>query len=159
MNALELLHRQHEELRFALRKLRELRNLEARRRTVAGIARLLRAHATLEEEQLYPSFESDEETADLVDVAFRDHEHLGEVLGELERCRPDDPAVPGILNELEELLEEHFDTEENRLFPLAAESWPALRLLEVGRAMAARFAELTASAERPALDPDQVPEV
>ena len=80
MNALEFLRKQHEEIRVFCAKLRELRGVEARRRTVTGLARLVRAHASLEEEYLYPKLENEADVADLVDGAYRDHEHLDEVV-------------------------------------------------------------------------------
>ena len=158
MSALDFLRKQHEEIRVFYAKLRELHNVEARRRTVSGLARLVRSHASLEEEYLYPKLESEAEVADLLDGAFRDHEHLDEVVADLESCPPDDPALVGIVEELEELFEEHVAMEEGRLFAWIDTSWSAAQLGQLGSAMQARFAELTQSAERPAIDPDQLPE-
>ena len=158
MNALDFLRKQHEDIRVYCAKLRELKNLEARRRTVSGLARLLRGHASLEEEYVYPKLENEAELGDLVDGAFRDHEHLDEVLTELESCPPDDPAVVGIVDELEELFGEHVTLEESRIFGWLSDAWTGGQLSELGRTLQARFAELTQSAERPALDPDQLPE-
>jgi hemerythrin superfamily protein len=158
MNALEFLRKQHEEIRMFCAKLRELRNVEARRRTVSGLARLVRSHASLEEEYLYPKLENEPEIGELVDGAYRDHEHLDEVVADLESCAPDDPALAGIVEELEELFEEHVAVEEGRLFAWIEPAWAATVLGELGTAMQARFAELTQSAERPAIDPDQLPE-
>ena len=151
MNALEFLRKQHEEIRVFCAKLRELRGVEARRRTVTGLARLVRAHASLEEEYLYPKLENEADVADLVDGAYRDHEHLDEVVTDLESCPPDDPALVGI-------VEEHVSVEEGRLLAWINTAWTAAQLGELGRAMQARFAELTQSAERPAIDPSQLPE-
>jgi len=158
MSAIDFIRRQHDDIRMYLAKLRELRGLEARRRTVSGLVRLARSHASIEEEFLYAKLDGDAELADVVDAAFRDHEHLEEALGELERCAPDDEAVLGIVDELEEILDEHLAAEEQRLLERLAERWPAGELVDLGQQMRARFAELTASAERPAIDPDQLPE-
>jgi hypothetical protein len=158
MSAIDFIRRQHDDIRMYLAKLRELRGLEARRRTVGGLVRLARSHASIEEEFLYAKLDGDAELADVVDAAFRDHEHLEEALGELERCAPDDEALLGIVDELEEILDEHLAAEEQRLLERLAERWSAGELVELGRQMRARFAELTASAERPAIDPDQLPE-
>ena len=158
MNAVEYLLGQHEEIRVFCEKLRQLRNVEARRRTVSGLARLIRSHASIEEEYLYPKLESDDELADLVDGAYRHHEHLEEILVDLEHCPPEDDALVAIVDELEELFEEHVTVEEERLFSWAEKSFTAAALADLGASMRARFAELTQSAERPAIDPDQLPE-
>ena len=158
MSALDLLRRQHEEIQVFCAKLRELRGTEARRRTVAGLARLVRSHASLEEEFVYPKLEGQDETAPLADSAFRDHETFDEVLVELEACPPEDEALLGIIDELEELFGDHLVLEEERIFVWLEETLAAAQLAELGRAMAARFAELTQTAERPAIGRDQLPE-
>jgi len=158
MSAIDFIRRQHDDIRMYLAKLRELRGLEARRRTVSGLLRMARSHASIEEEFVYPKLEADETLADLVDAAYRDHEHLDEALGELEGCAPDDEALLGIVDEIEEILDEHLGVEEERLLVRLADRWPEGELVELGRQMRARFAELTSSAERPAIDPDQLPE-
>ena len=158
MNAVEFLLKQHEEIRVFCEKLRQLHNVEARRRTVSGLARFLRSHASVEEEYLYPKLEAVDELADLVDGAYRHHEHLEEILVDLEHCPPEDDGLVAIVDELEELFEEHVTVEEERLFAWVEKSFTAAGLAELGASMRARFAELTQSAERPAIDPDQLPE-
>ena len=158
MSAIDFIRRQHDDIRMYLAKLRELRGLEARRRTVSGLLRMARSHASIEEEFLYAKLEGDDALADAVDAAYRDHEHLEEALVELERCAPDDEALLGIVDEIDEILDEHLATEEDQLLERLAARWSAGELVELGRQMRARFAELTASAERPAIDPDQLPE-
>ncbi len=160
MTVEDLLRGQHREMEELVRRARALGSSSGRLRARDELAKLLRAHSSLEEEELYPKLEGIDETADWADASFRAHELIKEVLLELDGCAPDEAEYLGILDELEELLDEHFGFEEKRVLPWLVAEWPEEQREALGAEMAARFDELRTSGTRPVveLDPDQLPE-
>jgi hemerythrin HHE cation binding domain-containing protein len=156
----ELLRAQHEEIKDSFRRARALGSIPGRLRARDELATFLRAHTAVEEEQLYPKLEGLEETADWADVSYRAHELIREVLLELDACSPDDIEYAGIVDELEEIVEEHVGFEERRILGWVAGAWPEDRRAQLGAEMAARFEELRTSGARPVveIDRDQLPE-
>ncbi len=156
----ELLRAQHGEIRDSFRRARALGSSAGRLRARDDLARLLRAHAAVEEEQLYPKLEGGEDTADWADASYRAHELIRDVLLELDACPPDDIEYAGIVDELEEIVDEHVGFEERRILAWLARAWPTDRREQLGTEMAARFEELCTSGARPVveIDRDQLPE-
>jgi uncharacterized membrane protein YgcG len=145
MDALELLRRQHGEVIELFGRLRaatEDGSSPGRIRDELILA--LRAHAQLEEQLFYPRFEGLDETADLVQEAFHEHEEIEDVLAELAGCALDDDEFPAIVAELEGMVIQHLGDEEDALFPEVAEAMSEEALGGLGREMEARYRAIRA---------------
>ncbi len=136
-NALQLLRRQHAHARRLLSEARRARGSEAADTRLRLIV-FLRAHTSLEDEHIFAKLEGDDEVASLVEDGYREHELLAELLVELERMSSEDPQVPALLDELEEILDGHTAIEEGKLFPYIERVWPGSLIDEVGRRIAGR---------------------
>lgn len=155
-----VLERHHAAIRGLVLRTRSFDGLEARQHSRDELVRLLLAHCSIEEEYLYAKLEENEDTVDWAESAFFAHEQLREILEELSSCAPGEPEFEPILDELDELLEEHLLLEEQRVIPWLTDHWPKERLAELADQMAARATELENSDLRPvqSIEPTSFPE-
>jgi len=98
----------------------------------------------IEEESIYPRFEDREETEELIDAAFSDHDELKEVLSDFERSDADDPEFDSLLAEIEDDLDAHASEEEDELLPRIESAWTPEQLEQVGQDLQARYDTLMA---------------
>lgn len=126
MNALDLVRKDHRELRALL---------DGAERRPAALERLrgeLEVHMRVEEEFLYPALEKSE---DLVREALEQHEIIDEIL---RRMDPASNEFEARLRELRKALEEHWKTEEGDVFEEIGANMAPERLEELGEEMESR---------------------
>ncbi|MFF3286987.1 hemerythrin domain-containing protein [Streptomyces sp. NPDC003023] len=107
---------------------------DSRRRELADeLTKELVRHSVAEEEHLYPAvrrFVDDGD--DLADEETADHAEVERMLKELEGCQADDPRFDTLVSQLKVKVTAHVADEENRLFPLLAESCSPELLMDLG---------------------------
>ena len=91
-----------------------------------NICNMLRVHAQIEEEILYPAakeaLSEDEEEAELVSEAEVEHASAKELIAKIEGMTPDHEAFKATVKVLGEYVKHHVKEEENELFPALKES-------------------------------------
>jgi hemerythrin superfamily protein len=109
-----------------------------------NICNMLRVHAQIEEEILYPAakeaLSEDEEEAELVSEAEVEHASAKELIAKIEGMTPDHEAFKATVKVLGEYVKHHVKEEENELFPALKES--ELDLKAIGARLAERKYEL-----------------
>ena len=139
MKATDYLRQQHDEARTLIARLMDLDDTSQRETLRAELVRALRGHMIIEEEAIYPRFEDREETEELIESAFGDHDELKEVLTDFERCDADDPEFDSLLAELEDDVEAHVSEEEDELLPRIESAWSEEELESVGQELQSRY--------------------
>jgi hemerythrin superfamily protein len=106
---------------------------------VEQISQELTVHSQLEEEIFYPALSQIGNGA--IAEALDEHRVMKQVLASIHGRQPTDPNLQEMLDELENLVDDHVDEEESMIFTKAEALGPA-RLLEMGARMLARREEL-----------------
>ena len=141
MKATDLLKKQHQLVRGLLQNLEDA-EVEQRAALLGELSRNLRAHATIEEELLYPKLEEQEDLEDLMSESFHEHDEMESALADLERCAVEDEEFPDLVDNLAEILLHHVEEEESEVVPRMEEMWTSEFLSDLGREMLLRFEEL-----------------
>jgi hypothetical protein len=115
LDAIGLLERQHRDVERLFEQLRETSDKRERTRMFGQLADNLAAHAKIEELLFYPAVCADE-TADQLHEAVDEHLDVKRVTAELMEMDVEDELFAGKLDELEQLVEQHVEEEESRLF-------------------------------------------
>jgi hemerythrin superfamily protein len=111
---------------------------------VRNICAALEIHAQLEEEIFYPALRDAGIDSDIVAKSVPEHDEMRRLIGELRNMQPSDPAYDKTFMELMRDVIHHMADEETTLLP-DAERQLADRLGEIGKRMARRRMELSAS--------------
>ncbi|HYC77281.1 MAG TPA: hemerythrin domain-containing protein, partial [Planctomycetota bacterium] len=153
--AVQMLKEDHRNVRKILKQLAETEDGEEQERTelLEEAARMIRAHAAVEEEIFYPAFleaVDDEEDEHLYYEAVEEHHVVHVVLPEIEECDPASPEFAGKAKVLKDLIEHHIEEEENELLPKASKAIDRDELEELAGRMQERKEELE-GAEAPAM--------
>jgi hypothetical protein len=144
MKATDYLRQQHDEARGAIARLMDVEDGGQREVLRAELVKSLRGHMVIEEESIYPRFEDREETEELIESSFSDHDELKEVLSDFERCDVEDPEFDSLLAEIEDDVDAHVAEEEDELLPRIESAWTPEELDQVGSAMQTRYEALMA---------------
>jgi hemerythrin superfamily protein len=144
-DALELLMADHKEVKGLFKAYDKLAEAdgdsEEKQALALQICTMLTAHATVEEELVYPAArEALGEDEDLVDEADVEHACAKELIAQIEAGTPDDPLYDAKVKVLGEYIEHHVREEEGQMFPKLRKS--DLDLEAMGEEVAARKAEL-----------------
>lgn len=129
-DALELLHRDHEEVQKLFKRAERSEGRE-KERLAREIAQRLRMHSALEEQVFYPYLREVTGREDLIEEADIEHEAAKRMLEELDGQRLDSPRFDALLKVLGEYVEHHVQEEENVIFPLARKTGVDLDALGV----------------------------
>ncbi len=150
-NAIAQLKNDHQLFRGLLAKLEDTSEnaKKTRHALFAELKRELVAHATLEEEFLYPAVEevADEEHAEDLKHSYEEHHVVDVLLDELTILKVDDEAWGAKVHVLRENLVHHLEEEEEDLFPYAQKVIDAAELDELGLDMADRRDEALEQAD------------
>lgn len=156
-DAIQLLKKDHQEVKSLLEELTETTERATTRRPelLEQIARLLKAHTTIEEKIFYPAFRKaaeeagDDEGKTMYHEALEEHRTVDElVLPDLQKTDPKSEKFSGRAKVLKELVEHHADEEEKDMFPKAEKLLGAERLAELGEEMQARKNEMLSEKAR-----------
>ena len=100
----------------------------------------LTAHATAEEEILYPAERETLEEADLIDEAEVEHATAKELIAQIQDSTPDDDLFDAKVKVLGEYINHHVEEEEGEIFPKLRKS--KIDTVRLGEEIAARKAEI-----------------
>jgi len=95
----------------------------------------LTVHTQLEEQIFYPALANFDETSEIVERSYEEHQEVNELLSDLTGSSPTAEEWIELIGELRENLEHHIEEEEGELFPQAEELLGEERLEELGRQM------------------------
>lgn len=139
MNAIELLKEDHQ---MALSLVGELESADNQAGTdptqtenFNKLHQALKLHTRMEEEIFYPALENFDETKDMIEEAYQEHEQVDQLLVQLSSQSPNEEEFQESLAELRSDLEHHIEEEETEIFPQAEQLLGKQRLEEMGRQM------------------------
>lgn len=115
MNITELLIEDHREAESLIAELEG----SADKETFKKLKRALTMHTMVEEDIFYPALEEFEETSDLVDESYQEHDEVDQLLEDMSAAEIDSEEFQDLLAQLKESIEHHVEEEENELFPLS----------------------------------------
>lgn len=142
-DVIELLQRQHREIRELFTQLDTAEDDDQRRKVFHSLVRLLAVHETAEEEVVHPEIRDLEPAAEsVVEARLGEERRAKELLTTLEKMGPDADGFDTLLVQLRDDVLAHAEHEEREEFPMLRAHRPPERL----RAMAAtvRLAEAVA---------------
>jgi len=148
MDAIQLIERDHEQLRRVLKDLTGTSERSAKKRgaLVSQVGEMVRTHARIEEEIFYPAYHEackNHDDEELFFEAAEEHGLVDIVLPQLEGTGVDDDEFGARAKVLCDLIEHHAEEEETEMLPRAKKLLGRERLVELGEQMAARKEELS----------------
>jgi hemerythrin superfamily protein len=123
MNATELLKQDHREVESMIAELEGAGSEggAAYVNTFQQLKQALTLHTQIEEQLLYPALEDFEETTDLVEESYDEHDEVDQILNDMTGLNPADEEFQELLAQLKDSIEQHVEEEESELFPQAEE--------------------------------------
>jgi hemerythrin superfamily protein len=151
MKAIDLLKKQHKEVKALFKKIEKTEDTRQRRQLMNEISSALEAHAAIEEEMFYPAVKElgTKKAEEMVAEAFEEHHVVKLVLADLPNVSPDDERFEAKMTVLSELVEHHVEEEEKEMFKLAGKIEDE-ELEDLAERMEERFMELTGEHRRKA---------
>ncbi|MFN2528127.1 MAG: hemerythrin domain-containing protein [Candidatus Baltobacteraceae bacterium] len=137
MNALDILKKDHEEVKALFKKAEELgeRATTSRRDLFEQIDEAVTLHSKIEEKLLYPVFKERAKKSDQKDEileAYEEHGVAKRLIKELERLEPTDETYKAKIQVLGEAVKHHADEEESEMFPMVRQLFSEKELVEMG---------------------------
>ncbi|WP_081236289.1 hemerythrin domain-containing protein [Streptomyces viridosporus] len=156
-NVIEELTADHREVDALFEEIQALPTGDDGQREVADrLTIALVRHTVAEEAHLYPAVRRYvDDGDDMADKELADHAEIERTLKELEGCAPGDDRFGALVTRLKQSVTAHVRDEEDRLFPLLAESCPAGLLDGLGDEV--RSAKRTAPTRAHPAAPDTPP--
>jgi hypothetical protein len=149
MDAIDLLKKQHKEVKTLFRKMHKTEAARERSQLLEQIAIALEGHTTIEEEMFYPAVKDldTKKAEEMVAEAYEEHHVVKLVLAELPQVDVEDEQFGAKMTVLSELVEHHADEEEEEMFKTARKIGED-ELEDLGTRMEARFEEVTGKGRR-----------
>lgn len=97
--------------------------------TFGRLKNALTMHTQIEEEIFYPAMEDFEESEELIEIAYQEHNDVDQILEEMSATEAASEDFQELLRQLKESVDHHVQEEENQLFPLA-ETLLGIEMLE-----------------------------
>jgi hypothetical protein len=135
MNALELMHKDHEEIKEMLGSVDDVRSAGGREHLLDKIRNELVAHERMEEEVFYPALKSHKKARDIVLEGLEEHHVVDVILDELLEVPPETELWAAKMKVLKENVEHHIKEEEGEMFRKARAVLERDELEELGRRM------------------------
>jgi hemerythrin superfamily protein len=119
VDILDVLRRDHERVEQLLDEVEATEETDERRRAqlFAQIAAELEVHADAEDQAVYSMLESRADFEDLIDDSRQEHEHIEQMVEELDLTEVTDAEWLQKMRELRQLVRHHVGEEEGVLFP------------------------------------------
>jgi len=117
-------------------RLADTRDSAMRQPLVGALARALMCHAAAEAATLYDALRALPGAGDLLADAAAEHDEIAEALADLVAMPPDAPTWGEVFAALRSVVEQHIETEEEEIFPVAEDLLSAEELLLLGEAFA-----------------------
>lgn len=141
MDAIEILKRQHDEVKQLFSNLENTEDVEERSSIFAELADAFVIHSHLEEQIFYPTA-FDDETEEELREAVEEHLQAKRIIADMLDTDPSDEQWTAKCTVLKEDIQHHVEEEETELFPLVMEQFGEKRIRELGIQMAERAEEL-----------------
>jgi hypothetical protein len=135
MNALELMHKDHQELKEMLGRVDDVTSVGGREHLLEKIRTELVAHERMEEEVFYPALKSHKKAREIVLEGLEEHHVVDVILDELLDVPPETELWAAKMKVLKENLEHHIEEEEGEMFRKARSVLERDELEELGRRM------------------------
>ena len=136
MNAITLLKEDHERAMELIEQIETLDENDSQTGDLfVQLKQALTLHTQIEEKFFYPALSQFEETKDIVEEAYKEHQEVDDLLAEISALSPGDEEFLDQIGELKDKIEHHVSEEEDELFPEAERLLGKSRLLELGRQM------------------------
>ena len=141
MDAIELLKKDHDEVRALFEQFRqagEAEDMDRMKQLQKQIFSELETHTRIEEDIFYPAVKDtdDEELVENVDEGVQEHHVVKVLMREIEDVSGDD-TFQAKMKVLMENVEHHADEEEEEMFPDVRQQFDQARLAELGQEMEA----------------------
>ncbi|HEX4902274.1 MAG TPA: hemerythrin domain-containing protein [Acidimicrobiales bacterium] len=141
MDAIELLKKDHDEVRALFEQFRqasEAEDMDRMKQLQEQIFSELETHTRIEEDIFYPAVKGteDEELVENVDEGMQEHHVVKVLMREIQDVSGDD-TFQAKMKVLMENVEHHADEEEEEMFPDVREQFDQARLDELGRELEA----------------------
>jgi hemerythrin-like domain-containing protein len=156
MNIVDLLKRQHQEVKTLLERIIEGDDKKEGKRLLGEVGKALRLHMQIEEKMVYPAaaraFQGEEEEEEQVLEAFEEHATARRSLEVLEKTPTNDKRFIVRAKVLKELILHHVEEEEEEMFPDMEEKLGDEGLQKLGNQVERRMPQLerdVATSKRP----------
>jgi hemerythrin superfamily protein len=147
MDAIALLKEQHDEIEELLEELVVAEDPDDMQDLFDEAADLLAIHSAIEERFFYPAVRT-KATESLIVNAWNEHREVKRALVTLLESSPGDEKFKLRCRELQEMVEEHVEEEEKKLFPKVRRILDKQKREEVGRQMLELAGELDGTSPR-----------
>ncbi len=149
MDALELLKRDHDDVRLLFKRFESAEN--ERESLTKAIAAALQAHSHIEESLFYPVLEEqkDQQLIAIVDKSLKEHQEMKSLAKDILRLIQDGPQLSSSVMELQRHVGDHFTEEENGMFPLVRQAIANSELERIGQALEVEKRTYTAGGVHP----------
>lgn len=136
MHAVDLLLDQHRHTRYLFEEFGATEDVEARRRVANELIETLHVHHQIEEHVLYPAvLERLPDMKDEVDEDLEEHRTLDRQLDRMRASDVTEERYGALVEVTEEIVDHHFEEEEEGLFPTVREEFPDDELDRMGARM------------------------
>jgi hemerythrin superfamily protein len=133
MDALELLHEDHEKVKELFEEIEETEDQREKQTIFEEISSELETHARIEESIFYPAMQEHEELKDMVLESLEEHKQIKTMLREIDNLKSHSEKFAPKLKALMKNIEHHAEKEEERkLFPKILELCSQEDLDELG---------------------------
>ena len=141
-DAIKLLSADHDEVEGLFKQFQKMRNGTRKGDLVRQICTALTVHAEIEEEIFYPAVRDalDEKDEQMMDEAAIEHQHIKELVEEIEDAGENDEMLRAKMKVLCEYVTHHVKEEEKQIFPKAKKA--GVDLQELGMELMERKTEL-----------------
>ena len=118
MDALELLHEDHEKVKELFEQAEGTEDQKKKEKIFSEIKSELETHARIEETVFYPAMQEHEELKDMVLESLEEHKQIKTLLKEIDNLKSDSEKFDPKLKVLMENVEHHAEEEEEgKMFP------------------------------------------
>ena len=136
MHAVDLLLDQHRHTRYLFEEFDATEDVEARRRVADELVETLDVHHRIEEHVLYPAvLEQLPDMKDEVDEDLEEHRTLDRQLDQMRASDVTEERYDALVEVTQEIVEHHFEEEEEGLFPTVRDEFPDDELDRMGERM------------------------
>lgn len=138
MNALELLHQDHEKVKELFEQAEGTEDGKERKRLFTEIKKELETHARIEESVFYPAMKKHDELKDLVAESLKEHKQVKTMLRQMAKMAATSAKFEDKLTQLMESVEHHAEEEEEgKMFPKVRKIVDRAALEELGEELEA----------------------
>lgn len=132
MNIFTLLKADHAEAKATFEKLRKMKKIDEEELFLLGSKLMI--HMELEEELFYPVLEDYDETAELAEESYVEHDEAKKIIREIKKGKLDNIELKTKCELLQVIITHHIDEEEGELFPKAKKVLSGEKVEAIGAA-------------------------